>query len=59
MEERRHEKGTHTVNQQPANTVHSSLDEKEIEKRHQYQMFPTPDAEDPPAASEEITELDI
>jgi hypothetical protein len=37
------------------NNTTSSLDESEIEKQHQYQMFPTPDEE---FASEVITELD-
>ncbi|EST54365.1 hypothetical protein T458_13655 [Brevibacillus panacihumi W25] len=33
----------------------SSLDESEIEKRHQFQMFPTPDEK---FASKVITELE-
>lgn len=34
----------------------SSLDEEEIEKRHQYQMFPTPDQKE---AAKVITRLKV
>ncbi|USG68178.1 hypothetical protein NDK47_13220 [Brevibacillus ruminantium] len=46
-----HPSDSHTVP-----TVKSSLDESEIDKRHQYQLFPTPDEE---GTSEESMKLDL
>lgn len=40
----------------PTSEKFSSVDEKDIEKRHQYQMFPIPDQEE---AARVITELDV
>ncbi|WP_183187535.1 hypothetical protein [Brevibacillus panacihumi] len=44
----------HTASQEDE-TFLNSLDESEIEKRHQFQMFPTPDEK---FASKVITELE-
>lgn len=49
----RDEQGLQSANQDEGMTK-SSLDESEIEKQHQYQMFPTPDEKH---ASEVIKEL--
>lgn len=42
------------INQDVEHNLQSPEEEREIERRHQYQMFPTPDEE---FASEVITEL--
>lgn len=56
MAERKSGKGTQAdvVNQDMLNNLQNAEYEKEIEIRHQYQMFPTPDET---FASEVITEL--
>jgi hypothetical protein len=48
------EKQAQTVHQDGKPMLEDAADEKEIELRHQYQMFPTPDET---FAAETITEL--
>lgn len=50
----RNEKKAHLVNEDVEHNLQNDEDEKEIEMRHQYQMFPTPDET---FASKVITEL--
>lgn len=51
---KRNEKQAHLVNEDVEHNLQNADDEKEIEIRHQYQMFPTPDET---FASKVITEL--
>ncbi len=53
------EKGKQEANQTETNTVTSTLDESEIVRRHQYQMFPTPDEDEATPTARGITKVDL